>query len=200
MWWKGSCLLACPEGTYPDERVCRPCETPCGKCLSLTKCLTCRSGFFKINGTTDCVDKDNCTIGTFPNEETQSCDPCYFTCYSCSGATSKECIICNFARGFARGSGDKGDCYALICTDGAYLAIDSLARTASCQACHSNCRTCDGAGFENCSSCSTGLIATKSPFGSMRTSCLECGTVFPGTRPVQEAETTCRGLTRFPSV
>lgn len=100
----GSCVSACPNGTYVDEQTCRACDTVCHTCSgpTLMECLTCHEGvkFHPKHGT--CYEE--CLPGTY-NDVTH-CLPCNKDCKECSGPGKADCTAC---RGDDKLSG--GTCY-----------------------------------------------------------------------------------------
>ncbi len=136
-----------------------------------------------------CVLAGNCTEGTYPDPSTRTCVSCDYSCLTCSGPTNSDCILCNFAKGYATSS--TGKCYALVCAEGQYLSKNNITRKATCLACDASCSTCDAAGKENCIECRSGLTATTSTVAD-RVVCKTCEQINSGF--VTASDGTCKGI------
>jgi len=49
---ENTCRDSCPDIYYEKEyangdRICEPCDLPCLRCETSTKCITCADGYFK---------------------------------------------------------------------------------------------------------------------------------------------------------
>ena len=158
-FYKNQCLLDCPEMTYPTHdqirKICLHCVSPCETCLSKTECIRCLEGFFKDKEKDQCVVGSNCTFGTYPDFHLRECVPCDFSCESCLGPSSKNCLTCNYYYGYAM---NNEGCIGLQCPSNQYLRIDHELMVAKCQNCHSYCKECKGEGSSNCLDCAKGYI------------------------------------------
>ncbi|XP_041642714.1 proprotein convertase subtilisin/kexin type 5-like [Cheilinus undulatus] len=146
------CYQSCPDRTYSvkDTMVCAPCEDKkCANCDSY-QCYWCEEGFYVFDG--ECVD--HCKKGFFVDEEDQECEPCHRSCRTCGGPRFDDCDSCE--DGFTLKNGE--------CLEGRQLdpCREKHFRNAQgeCEQCHSLCKTCSGAGRENCSSCYSGRFLT----------------------------------------
>lgn len=80
-----TCVLpgSCPQSTFQDNtsNTCQLCDPSCDVCTGPTnmECTQCKQGYF-FNPPSACVFKEDCPLGSYPNEDT-------FTC------TSKQQII-----------------------------------------------------------------------------------------------------------
>jgi len=171
------------------------CVLPCDTCKSADVCITCGKGFYMNENTGNCVEADKCPIPfTFADDETRTCRHCFYTCYTCKGATSKDCILCNFALGFGRSAGDAGECFMLLCTEGMYLKIEPDQSRALCKSCDKTCRTCNGDGPHYCTECKPGLQVTKSNETEENVICKTCEMLNPGY--YTDTDGTCKGIFR----
>ncbi len=194
--WNSECVTTCPAGTYisaiAGKALCISCESPCQTCTSQTGCLTCAPGYY-YRSDQACVLGGECFEGTYPEPASRTCADCDPSCLTCSGPRNKDCILCNFVRGYSRGTGDSGECYPLICEEGKFVSKNYTARTASCAACDHSCRTCDGPGPENCIECTKDrtAYATETP---NRVMCKSCEEVNPGLSTGSDG--SCQGIGR----
>ena len=85
-----TCLLGCPDGSYPnnEEAVCEPCVAPCLLCYNMYLCISCQTGIFynKV-----CVSE--CPEGTIHDTAANTCALCTANCLTCSTLTS-NCTGC----------------------------------------------------------------------------------------------------------
>nr|KAG5706521.1 hypothetical protein BaRGS_028692 [Batillaria attramentaria] len=102
----GTCVAACPNGTYVHEKTCKECDAACRTCSgpTLMECLTCYEGvkFHPKHGT--CYEE--CLPGTY--SDIAHCLPCHKDCKECSGPGKADCTAC-------KGEEDKlvhGSCYS----------------------------------------------------------------------------------------
>jgi hypothetical protein len=89
-----------------------------------------------------------------------ACTSCHPTCLTCNGPAENECLKCMFGYEFDAGS---GYCKKM-CAAGEYWSHESTSEVISdgkkftisqaCLKCHQECKTCDGPGYNQCSSCS----------------------------------------------
>lgn len=84
----GSCVPACPFGTYRDQSVCKACHPECDGCKGPApeQCDACRT--YSHDGT--CVEE--CPEGTYP-DASGTCLPCDPQCaYDCAGPRADDCV------------------------------------------------------------------------------------------------------------
>jgi len=169
--WKSECLDSCPDFTYKNnlDNACLSCISPCDLCSSETACISCRDGFY-MSGT-ECVTKDKCSVGTYPDDEMRYCKECAKACLTCYGATNKECLSCNFEEGFSNDT--KGICGAVVCGEGVYKSISFKTKEVTCLPCDGACSACDSKGTDKCIECQKGYITYPSSVKN-RVECREC--------------------------
>jgi len=119
----------------------------------------------------ECVKKDMCPAGTYPDDETRYCRECAKACLTCYGGTNKECLTCNFAEGFSNDT--KGICGAVICGEGIYRNINIEKREVTCLPCDVACSICDSKGADKCIKCQKGYITYPSSTKN-RVQCRDC--------------------------
>lgn len=153
-------MSSCPAGSYGDSggRTCLGCPAECEMCASQDKCTACRSSYYLAGSR--CVGADSCPSGTYPSNSLRKCADCAEACLTCYGATSGECIECNFEQGFSKGSESASECYKVTCLDGYYPEVFSATKTIQCLACDSTCATCNGEGPYKCTQCKSGYSMT----------------------------------------
>ncbi len=193
--WGAECVTTCPDETYSTttdggKNLCLSCESPCETCTTKTNCTTCLFGFYTNPETNECVLAGDCPEGTYASNITRRCEYCDFSCLTCSGPTNKDCIICNFARGYAMSTGEIGQCYLMICSEGTFLLKNYTARTVTCQYCDKSCKSCDATGAGNCIECATGRTAFQSAVAN-RVYCKTCEEINSGL--VTSADGGCKG-------
>jgi len=122
----------CPNGSYLDSEMCKPCTCLCGTPLPSPTCAShCEL--------TDCPPETQ--------EDNSIHQPCSNACIGCYGPTNSDCIKCNTPEGYMRDNSDK--CHPRVCTDGTYLNTE---RT-QCNICGSLCKSCDDK--ESCIECAS---------------------------------------------
>jgi len=193
--FENQCVPKCPARYYPDrdQWKCEKCISPCNTCFNSTLCITCQKGFYWRKDTQECVDKDGCPkISTYPDDNTNTCEKCHYSCLTCYGPSSRECILCNFALGFGRTGSGKGECYMLLCTDNMYLNIDYNENIASCKRCHETCKTCKDETANACTECKTGLKVAPSDKGDNYVLCQTCEML--NSKYYTAPDGTCMGI------
>jgi hypothetical protein len=190
LYWRGECLDACPAKTYQFSVQCLACPTVCASCTSATLCTMCIKGQFWIAKTFECVDAFSCPNGTYAEDVGRLCAPCASACLTCTGPSSRDCLICNFAQGYATSSGARGECGLLICAELTFLRRDAVAQNASCERCDLACRTCTDVGPEGCTTCRQGHAQVVVP-GTHRLRCMTCSDIDPGYTASEEG---CQGI------
>jgi hypothetical protein len=160
--FNGTCLTACPDFYFADASGnCLRCLSPCGKCTSLTVCVSCSDPLNFMEGGT-CV-----SACTYPKAGINgTCYSCASQCLTCM-ATVSTCLLC--AAGFyyfpatsacqmscssyvvnaSFSSSGNNEC-TVACPAGTYPNNATL----YCSACPSVCSQCSSA--TSCSQCSTG--------------------------------------------
>jgi len=179
--YMNKCYKRCPDGTFETENfTCQKCQDPCGNCLSLDKCLTCANKKYWYKKENRCVSKEYCQSKLMYGDDISGyCEPCHFSCLTCSGPSKNDCLLCNYEQGFNRTEKDSGQCLMTFCPDGFYLKIDKLVQIARCEECHSSCKTCLSFGAENCTLCKIGLTPYPANIeGFFR--CKTCSEISPG--------------------
>ncbi|XP_069786662.1 proprotein convertase subtilisin/kexin type 5b isoform X1 [Narcine bancroftii] len=142
------CYTRCPVKTYEtdDTMECKACEENCIDC-DQTECYWCETGFFSSDF--KCVVK--CDPGFYGNELSDTCDICHPECHTCHGPSSKECDSCEHPFKL-----QDGICIlpsSEVCEDGTYWD----AKEKTCFRCDDLCKTCTGEGWNECTSCPSGL-------------------------------------------
>jgi proprotein convertase subtilisin/kexin type 5 len=162
----GTCLSCCPKGTYDafpehkrdrrDNHIdeycdrsqcpivpprCKPCPENCASCIlrnTTVECTECKSYEQKVVCGV-CVDK--CENGFFLEKgEEDLCLPCATKCLTCKHQCEK-CLSCRADRVW-----DDHDC-KIKCPEGKFNHLGV------CEACHPNCKTCNGSGANQCMEC-----------------------------------------------
>ncbi|XP_030622204.1 extracellular matrix organizing protein FRAS1 [Chanos chanos] len=185
--WNGRCLQKCPQGFFPQGRVCAACQPSCSTCENDFECTSCGGSLILNNR--QCVT--TCDRG-FYQDHTQ-CLSCDETCSSCRGPGQHECLSCAdpshlLKDGFCVtdcGPGfyaKQGSCYACDPSCAACFPDNPSCTTCPsdytlhhgkcipqcpehhykdihgrCQACHSACAACSGPSVSQCTSCPAGL-------------------------------------------
>jgi proprotein convertase subtilisin/kexin type 5 len=106
-----TCSKSCPDWLHPNsadkscksykseefylirdnKEFCFQCKSPCRRCSTDSLNWTsCTQGKF-WNGH-DCFER--CDEGTFPVQEYGMCLKCYFSCKTCGGQFSTDCLFC----------------------------------------------------------------------------------------------------------
>jgi len=110
------CLIKCPINKYfPKEnslysatpndipikvsfKTCEKCNIGCLTCIkSNDYCLTCEDGFFLIQSLNNCVKV--CPDGFYPDLSQGFCQNCNFSCSTCKGPLSNDCLTCDISSG-----------------------------------------------------------------------------------------------------
>jgi len=190
--FRTQCVETCPDGTFLYENsICFECVSPCKTCISEGECTSCLPGYFQIISENKCVNEYECPIRTYADKTTLRCEDCFITCLTCHGPTYKDCILCNFARGYAKGALSTGLCYMLVCKDGDYLKMDYALKQALCAPCDPACKTCIGPNSDACMSCEFGYTSMISVTTS-KLSCLDCAKSTKGFYKLPDGH--CEGI------
>ncbi|KAM9446229.1 extracellular matrix organizing protein FRAS1 [Clarias gariepinus] len=181
--WKGHCVHVCPQGFFPNGRVCAACHPSCVTCENAFECTAC-GGSLLLSGR-QCVAV--CETGQY-QDHTQ-CLSCHDSCSSCQGVGPQDCLSCaepshvlkdgycvaECGPGFYVG---QRRCYAcdpscatckpdnpscLSCPGGYALHYGKCISECPdqhykdghgrCQLCHSSCSSCSGPSASQCASC-----------------------------------------------
>ena len=140
------CLSQCPVSYYFNVYgICDQCDPSCLTCIGKNnnQCISCDTSndFYLYQGT--CLK--NCPIGTFLDYSSGSCSSCDYSCKSCQGPNSSECLSCD-------GTLDLylylGSCLN-FCPSETYINVPNF----TCEFCDNTCLECSGNGAQNCTSC-----------------------------------------------
>ena len=176
--------LDCLEGYYlsKDEKSCitkeagstdkidedtnskdqQNCNTNCEDCFSSINdndmnCISCKSNFYKINGTNNCVDNSVLSQGFyFKNNAYYFCDGSCLTCSDGKNQESNNCLTCDNENEGLYMLADKNNCeYSNF--SGYYLnTSENILKK-----CYERCLTCNQSGNfinMNCLSCKTNFF------------------------------------------
>jgi len=88
-----------------------------------------------------------CSDGTYDDNFSPDCQPCNFSCTTCSNGLNIGCQSCDLVTNKRDDDSLNGKC---PCSDGFYEISDPI-----CATCDLSCKTCGGAGKNNCTSCET---------------------------------------------
>lgn len=127
---------------------CSACSSPCLTCVTTaTTCTSCDSTLhLTISGTTCvCIDGWVSVAGI--------CQPCHYSCLTCNGVLSTNCVTCNTAvRLYISAT------FTCPCLNTTY----DNSTTQSCQPCHVNCLWCTTSSISSCTSCNPVLFRIMS--------------------------------------
>jgi proprotein convertase subtilisin/kexin type 5 len=85
-----------------------------------------------------------CPNGFYPNDNDQTCDPCYMSCATCTGPFNNgSCLTCNSKLVLNDGT----------CQPSGTCPLNKWQNGSVCTLCNQTCKSCLGAGGQNCSSC-----------------------------------------------
>ena len=152
-----TCVSTCPNGWYPrtDTNFCGLCYAPLGEeieraCLTCsggynTNCTSCSTGtyFNSLNNT--CLNR--CPDGYYGDSSTNTCKACYqgeFSCATCSGPLSNQCLSCYESNYFYS---SRSTCVDTCPCNGGYFLNTT---TNECGMCHSSCAFCSGHRASDC--------------------------------------------------
>ncbi|GBP55211.1 Furin-like protease 2 [Eumeta japonica] len=154
--YNGSCLAACPPGTYQkDDAGCMPCHESCESCKgpSESACVSCRIGDYSFKGF--CLSK--CPTGYYSDNQRRECVRCVAECGQGYYQTAGKCSVCphtcttcvsrlncTSCEGSLRLQ--SGTC-RVTCAPG-YYPDDG-----TCSKCYLSCETCSGPRRDQCGSC-----------------------------------------------
>ena len=149
--------ICCPTGQVNRGGNC--CDDKCLSCSvgNSSLCPSCREGMKQIDETCcaqdevlddrkQCIKPDQCPTGTYADSVVSKCLPCLEKgCSKCSGGDPEDCEDCTTP--FLFDQSDK----KCKCPEKQFKKESD--KSASCQACHTTCSTCSGAGDDKCLSC-----------------------------------------------
>ena len=170
-----TCVLNCPDGWFPNmtNNSCDPCfatssfqstSRTCATCVgpNYYECLSCLPDSWLYQN--QCLSV--CPDGTYPNNDTLTCDPCYQStsitdtsqsCKTCSGPLDTNCLTC-YAGSYLYPP--QMSCLTSCPKTSWYPRTD----TNECDKCYTapnlkpltpqSCLTCSGSAATNCNSCS----------------------------------------------
>ena len=170
-----TCVLNCPDGWFPNmtNNSCDPCfatssfqstSRTCATCVgpNYYECLSCLPDSWLYQN--QCLSV--CPDGTYPNNDTLTCDPCYQStsitdtsqsCKTCSGPLDTNCLTC-YAGSYLYPP--QMSCLTSCPKTSWYPRTD----TNECDKCYTapnlkpltpqSCLTCSGSASTNCNSCS----------------------------------------------
>ncbi|EAR88128.2 zinc finger lsd1 subclass family protein (macronuclear) [Tetrahymena thermophila SB210] len=145
------CKSNCQDGYYQNTQnnTCSKCDASCSTCSgsSPTNCLKCALPRYFQQATNTC--EENCQQNQFLDNTDATCEPCHFSCSSCSGPTNNQCQSCSGSMFLYQ-----NQC-ASTCPDGYFQDIQNN----KCSLCNSSCKTCNSVNF--CLSCQPPLINYK---------------------------------------
>ncbi|CDW72739.1 UNKNOWN [Stylonychia lemnae] len=139
----GKCQSMCDIGFYNDtSKKCLNCNKACAQCSSkfASDCTACQPGFYLEWLGSSC--KRTCNDGYYPDDLTNQCLMCHYSCDTCSGYGPDKCVIC--ADGFNR----RGQYCVEKCADSEF-EVNGV-----CKSCDSKCSTCYGTQETQCYTCS----------------------------------------------
>ena len=179
-----ACTTSCPNNFYKytpptsTDNICLKCAPPCTLCNSLTNCSSCSPGYYLVRGEYKCVLPQFCPSGTFPMKETRTCDPCYYTCETCSGGEADQCIVCKYVEGYVKKFNQYvSSCIKLFCSQRYYEKILEGSGKHICDKCHDSCQECSGAREFECLKCPSGKMKVITLDGI---NCIECEALHVG--------------------
>ena len=133
---------------------CKPCKTPCEKCLNDTHCLTCVT---KSHSLLDGKCLVSCPLGYYSADRV--CKRCHSKCSACTGPKATHCVGCNKGYTFTNGS-----CVSQ-CVSGSYFD-DQYDGCVICDSSQSHCKECT----QKKSMC----IECQLDYGLSDDKCIEC--------------------------
>ena len=128
--FNNTCYQTCPDGTYPNGKICSPCLDECSLCSNGKSCLSCKPGLSLFEKRCH----DTCPDGMAPVDGI------------CKNCTVKDCKLCN--------SNDLSECFECKTTylkkwyDGKYECVEPdcgpefYLEGKKCYNCLPNCHEC----------------------------------------------------------
>ena len=158
-FYQGSCIAACPAGTYNDNGICKNCDASCLTCNGPNSgnCLTCRPAEFFYQNTcvascpvstvtqgSQCVA--SCVEGYYP-DGSRICRRCEASCKTCNGPLASNCLSCE-----ATGAVPLYNSALRTCSGTCDPGYFNPSNTYLCNACDASCQTCSGSA-STCTTC-----------------------------------------------
>jgi len=152
LWYMKSlktCVDDCGDMKYEESSTqsCENCHTTCGCCEEgpgADQCTCCSTGTYLYDGSCG-----SCPSGYWPNDATNTCDPCDGTCLECTAGTNYDCTLCDLSNGWYLQ--DDGQCVK-PCASTHYGDVS----TGKCKNCDPSCETCTDKYEYSCTSCPAG--------------------------------------------
>jgi len=162
-----------------DNSKCELCQAPCEACFSQNICKTCAPGNYLLFNSTQCSPA--CPDKFFGDQLTHICKPCFFTCKTCVGESSTECLKCDIENGYTKDSDAVGDCKLAVCPDGFYSLLNLQSSRIECLKCHESCAKCDRSDSPSyCLECKKPLFTVPNAIPG-HYKCQKCEEYFAGT-------------------
>jgi len=171
------CLVKCPNTTYAETQLCKPCIYPCGNCLSIFECTSCQEPYYKNYTRNECVLE--CPPYTSPDSQIRECVKCHETCGLCVGTTKRDCKTCNLDKWLTKKDDSIGPCIPAECPSGTYKFQDYSIGRVTCRPCHKSCAECDKEGKQFCTACKFDSVPISS-IDEIHYYCKSCSDINPG--------------------
>lgn len=168
-----NCVNTPPNGYYFNTTGSnyQKCFSSCETCTQYgdnnnNNCDTCKTGFYKIEGTNNCVD----TTPQYYYKDNDIYKPCDVSCETCSGGTSADCTLCRYDTNYypKDGTTPPYECYKEnIKSPGTNYYLDTTNQVF--KKCYEFCATCNVGGTSknnNCLSCITDYYPIEGITGS----------------------------------
>ena len=187
-----TCVNECPPLYYGNltESKCLKCDSSCLNCSggNSSYCLSCNTGFYLqlSNSPSNCLN--SCIIGYYPDNQTNTCELCYFLCESCSDSSNSSCFSC------------KNETFLLVPPGPSYCSSTCLNGyyknylMKQCIRCDLSCQTCIQPGSSNCTSCSAPYYLNK---GICLMDCPSMTFMNNQTRDCSDCDQSCENCSDF---
>jgi len=165
----------CPAGYYYSNNTvnCVKCNPECELCNSKNECQFCAEGYY-LHNKSACVN--SCPNNYYKNNINRECSKCSEGCIECYGPTNKECISCNYIKGYGFLSPNSRECARILCKESEFLELanDQLI----CSKCYETCKSCINGLKDGCIECNKGFVPFKQKNNqtSMGSASFECST------------------------
>ncbi|KAL4490436.1 hypothetical protein ABPG72_002646 [Tetrahymena utriculariae] len=146
---KNQCLQNCPlnqtKVTAQNNNTCQNCDKSCLTCdgTNPNSCKSCLAPDLFLSTSFSCVT--TCSSNQYKNIQNQTCSPCNFSCSTCKGPDSTDCLSCSGALYLDQ---PRGIC-SNQCPDKQYKNIQNN----KCEQCNPTCASCNGPSSSECASC-----------------------------------------------